>query len=363
MSGPTQGRRITLVSTMKNEGPYLLEWIAYHRMIGFTDFILFSNDCTDGTNLILNRLDHMGVVRHFDNPLGPGMDPQRSAYSRAGKMPELLESDWVCVLDADEFLSVTTGDGSVDALIDACPGADAISVNWRLMGSGGEKLHDDSLVTRRFTMGADLENPANGLVWGFKTLFRPTAFDYLGVHRPRHLKTRELTSDMARWVNGSGQDLGDAYYAKGWRSNKERLGYDLATVHHYALKSRQDFLLKRLRGTANSKNKDRLDWEYWARFDLNEVAAPPIRNAGLEDAMAALAADHDLGALTRACADSTARTLDYLMRHPPLREFVETGPPPAAPPKTDKQERQDRRKAERRAKHKKEKALTESPPV
>lgn len=331
------GRRITLVSTMKNEGPYLLEWIAYHRMIGFTDFLLFSNDCTDGTNLMLNRLDRMGVVRHFDNPLGPGMDPQRSAYSRAGKMQELRQSDWVCVLDADEFLSVTTGDGTVDALIDACPGSDAISVNWRIMGSNGKARRTQDLVTRRFTQGADLEDPANGLVWGFKTLFRPAAFDYLGVHRPRFFKDRELRPDMVRWVNGSGVDQGDAYFAKGWRSNRERLGYDLATVHHYATKSRQDFLLKRLRGTANSKNKDRLDWGYWARFDLNEVAAPPIRTAGLEDEIAALAGDHDLAALQRACADSVHRTLDYLMLHPPLQDFVANGPPePEAPKKEAK---------------------------
>ncbi|NHX28195.1 glycosyltransferase family 2 protein, partial [Escherichia coli] len=86
------GRKI-IVSTMKNEGPYILEWIAYHRAIGFDDFVLFSNDCTDGTNLILNRLDQMGIVQHFDNPLGPRMDPQRAAYSRAGKMAPVRDAD------------------------------------------------------------------------------------------------------------------------------------------------------------------------------------------------------------------------------------------------------------------------------
>ena len=30
--------RIVLVSTMKNEGPYLLEWLAYHRAIGIEEF-------------------------------------------------------------------------------------------------------------------------------------------------------------------------------------------------------------------------------------------------------------------------------------------------------------------------------------
>jgi hypothetical protein len=362
---PRPGRRITLVATLKNEGPYILEWLAYHRMIGFTDFVLFSNDCTDGTNLILNRLDTMGVLRHHDNPLGPGMDPQRAAYSRAAKLGEVQNSDWGAVLDADEFLSVTTGDGSVDALIDACPGADAISVNWRIMGSNGAARREDAPVTRRFALGADLDTPANGLVWGFKTLFRPAAFDYFGVHRPRFFKDREIAPNMVAWVNGAGADMGDAYFAKGWRSNADRLGYSLATVHHYATKSREEFLLKRLRGTANSKNRERLDWGYWDKFDLNERPAPVIRTAGLEDAMDALACDADLAALLRACADSVARTLDYLMQHPPLRAFVETGQivPPA--PGTGEDEGNARKQARQkdsaeRARRRKDKAANET---
>ena len=51
----TNGRKV-LVSTMKNEGPYLLEWLAYHKSIGIDDFCIFSNDCTDGTNLMLTGL-------------------------------------------------------------------------------------------------------------------------------------------------------------------------------------------------------------------------------------------------------------------------------------------------------------------
>ncbi|MEO0944249.1 MAG: FkbM family methyltransferase, partial [Pseudomonadota bacterium] len=45
---------------MKNEGPYLLEWLAYHRSIGIQGYIVFTNDCTDGTDLMLDRLDEMG---------------------------------------------------------------------------------------------------------------------------------------------------------------------------------------------------------------------------------------------------------------------------------------------------------------
>ena len=322
---PDAGRKV-LVSTMKNEGPYLLEWLAYHKSIGIDEFCLFSNDCTDGTNLILNRLDQMGVVRHFDNPLGPRMDPQRRAYSRAGKTDWVRSADWVLIVDADEFLNVHVGDGSVDALIDHCGAPDAISVNWRLMGScGAAHWEPQALVTERFTKGSTFEEPENGMVWGFKTLFRPASFDYFGVHRPKFEKDRELTPDLASWTNADGKPMGGNILQKGWRGNAENVTGQGAQVNHYAVKSREDFLLKRLRGTANSKNKDRIDMDYWKTYDINTNEDNSIRTAGIRRQMDEWLQDADLAALTRACHDCSRRVLDYQLQVPEFRTFIDTG--------------------------------------
>ncbi|MFN4129742.1 MAG: glycosyltransferase family 2 protein, partial [Paracoccaceae bacterium] len=48
--------RTAIVTTMKNEGPFILEWIAYHRAIGVDDFLIYTNDCTDGTDTMLDLL-------------------------------------------------------------------------------------------------------------------------------------------------------------------------------------------------------------------------------------------------------------------------------------------------------------------
>ncbi|MEM9757185.1 MAG: glycosyltransferase family 2 protein [Pseudomonadota bacterium] len=60
--------RISAITPMKNEGPFILEWVAYHRLIGVSDVLVFRNDCEDGTDMILERLDELGVVRHLPNP-------------------------------------------------------------------------------------------------------------------------------------------------------------------------------------------------------------------------------------------------------------------------------------------------------
>ncbi len=328
-TAPNAGRKV-LVSTMKNEGPYVLEWLAYHKSIGITDFCIFSNDCTDGTNLMLNRLDQMGVVKHFDNPLGPRMDPQRAAYSRANKTDWVKAADWVLIVDADEFLNIHVGDRSVDALIDACGAPDAISINWRLMGSQGQaKMTTDpfggDLVTERYTRGSCFDDPENGLVWGFKTLFRPGKFGFFGVHRPKFLKNVEITPGMVTWTNGAGKPMGDKYLAKGWRGNAENVTNEFAQVNHYAIKSREDFLLKRLRGTANSKNKGRIDMDYWEKYDINTHEDTTIRTDGIREQMNEWLSDPDLAALARACADCSQRVLDYQLTVPEFRTFIDTG--------------------------------------
>ncbi|MGR3485973.1 MAG: glycosyltransferase family 2 protein [Paracoccaceae bacterium] len=322
--------RITLVSTLKNEGPYLLEWLAYHRSVGVTDFVLFSNDCTDGSNLMLNRLDAMGVVRHYDNPLGPRMDPQRAAYSRAGRMADVRASDWVVIVDGDEFVNVHAGDRTIPALIEACGAPDAISLNWRLMGSGGagpmtEGVGPGQLVTERFTRGSSFTAPENGLVRGFKTLFRPDRFGYFGVHRPKWNERDRPERDAVDWRNGSGGPMGERIVHKGWRSSDAEFGAEFGQVNHYAVKARADFLLKRLRGTANSKNRDRIDMGYWGKYDLNGTADASIPTAGIRPLIEDWLSDPDLAALHRACLDCARRVLAHQLEHPDYARFVETG--------------------------------------
>ena len=43
---PGRGRR-AIVSAMRNEGLWLLEWLAYHKAIGFDPIFVATNDCTD----------------------------------------------------------------------------------------------------------------------------------------------------------------------------------------------------------------------------------------------------------------------------------------------------------------------------
>ncbi|MEO0693576.1 MAG: glycosyltransferase family 2 protein, partial [Pseudomonadota bacterium] len=60
--------RFLIVTNMKNEGPYILEWMAHHLALGFGHVIAVTNDCVDGTDEILQRLQALGHVTHLINP-------------------------------------------------------------------------------------------------------------------------------------------------------------------------------------------------------------------------------------------------------------------------------------------------------
>ncbi len=256
--------RILAISTMRNEGPFVLEWIAHHRALGVTDFLIYSNDCDDGTDTLLDALQAAGVVTHVRQE--PGKRSVQWPALRAAKRHDLYAgADWAIALDCDEFIVLPGAPATLPQLIESVE-ADAILMQWRLFGSAGHLRFNEAPVTERFTRAAppDMIFPAASRF--FKTLYRAAAFARPGVHRPKPRQNR-----VARWVDGSGQPLPEGFdraeeqiLAPGPRADA------MATLHHYSLRSAEDFLVKRRRGLPNRSDKA-LDASYWAERNFNLV--------------------------------------------------------------------------------------------
>ncbi|PWE33723.1 glycosyl transferase family 2 [Maritimibacter sp. 55A14] len=257
---------------MKDEGPYVLEWVAHHLALGFTDLVVYTNDCTDGTDEMLMRLEELGLAHHRVNAIPEGIRPQPSALKYAQVEPVVCNSDWLIVFDADEFLCIKRGEGTIDGLISAveAEGANGIVVTWRIFGSGGVQDWSRAPVTEQYLHAAP---PMWNKGWGVKTLFRFDP-DYwkLGIHRPKmknkHLKTE--FPDRVKWLNGSGRPMEEYFKFRGWRSITRTVGYDWVQMNHYAVKSMDSYAIRKFRGNVNFK-KDKYNADYWALQDRNEV--------------------------------------------------------------------------------------------
>lgn len=264
--------QVTAVSMMKDEGPFVLEWIAHHLAVGFTDILVYTNDCSDGTDDMLIRLEELGLAHHRRNVIPEGLRPQPSALNYAQEDPVVQAADWLMVFDADEFLSIRHGNGTLDDLIAAAvqQEANGIVITWRIFGSGGVIDWSRDPVTEQYLMAAP-QTWNKG--WGVKTLFKFDA-DYwkLGIHRPK-LKNKVIDTafpDHVKWLNGSGKVMDDYFKFRGWRSITRTVGYDWVQLNHYAVKSVESYAIRRLRGNVNNK-ADKYNPDYWALQDRNEV--------------------------------------------------------------------------------------------
>jgi hypothetical protein len=286
---------LVAVSTMKDEAPYVLEWVAHHLAVGFTDVLVYTNDCTDDTDTLLKHLESLDIgVHHRENEVPEGIKPQPSMLRRASEEAFLHEADWILILDADEFLSINHPSGTLDGMVGALNEmeAQAMVLTWRIFGSAGIKDWSPAPVTDQFTRAApEFWNKG----WGTKTLFRYDPKHLRpGVHRPMIKQQFRDTDypDSVLWVNGSGRPLESWFKLRGWRSIRRTVGYDWAQVNHYAVKSMDAYALRKLRGNVNLK-ANKYNTEYWSLQDRNEVEDTRISHhrARRDEIMASLLQD------------------------------------------------------------------------
>ncbi|MGJ8584137.1 MAG: glycosyltransferase family 2 protein [Marinosulfonomonas sp.] len=289
---PRPRNNMLVVTAMKNEGPYILEWIAYHRLIGFNQFLVYTNDCSDGTDDILDRMHEMSLLIHERN-IVLRRGPQKSALKAAKAHPITQTADWVYVADIDEFLNIKIGDGHVNDLLDALPNADVIPVTWRLFSHDDKTEFVDELVIDQFKdaeLGLDKGGQRGRFV---KSLFRnEDTIQRFGTHGPI-LANGDQTS--INWITPDGRLLTEK---DNLTQPRRKFGYEVAQINHYATRSIDGYLVKKDRGRVNHFNQA-MGLEYWEKMCRGGEADLTIQrhSAALQNEVAKLMEDPQLNKL------------------------------------------------------------------
>lgn len=265
--------KASIVTCVKNEGRYLLEWIAWNRMIGFDDVAIYDNGSTDDTRTLLQPLEMAGFVRVHAAPDRDGVAPQISAFTdevrRYGKNPLIPEyphatvdqDRWVMFSDPDEFLVIKSGRtiGQFISLFADRPEVTQICFNWRLFGSGGQIEASDAPVIARFTSASKRDHFVNRHV---KAISRAGAIEAPTIHAPA------MKFGISVHDDGSPAELVDNGIAS-------KVSHAHAYINHYIVKSRAEFDAKISRGrgsvAASAPNKMRSDPEgFWRGHNTND---------------------------------------------------------------------------------------------
>lgn len=294
-----------LLSAMKNEGPDVLEWALHHRLVGFDHIVVYTNDCTDGSDDLLDAIAALGWLTHHRHQPKPGLSPQDAVAARAKADPMLQSAEWLMWLDADEFLVVHSGQRRLADLITAARGAEAIALNWRNFGDGGHDITPQGLVVESFTHGMTLDNPQSRSV---KTLFRLTPrIAEFAIHRPIF-----TTGDEIAFRDGGGKPLRHHFQFDRNKDNRPkhrvpegRQSWKIGQINHYPIKALDRYLLKRMRGNGLDPNcaPDRFDPDYLDIFNFNDMQDLALHKdlLALKAAMAEALAHPAIAAAYDAC--------------------------------------------------------------
>jgi hypothetical protein len=242
---------VALMSCMRNEGLHILEWLAYHRVIGFGPIVICSNDCDDGSDRLLDLLAHHGEIDHLPNPVPAGEPPQKHGIARALAHLADCSADWLAHLDADEFLNIAPGAASVQSLVARAEDAHAIALPWRMFGDNGHQTWPGETL-RAFTACEPAPDPATVK---FKSLFRHRDFASASDHMPT---APRLETPLA--VNAAGEPLSSAPLFGKPVSRYQPVETALrggTVVNHYATRSTDTFCLKHARGRGMGPPSDK----------------------------------------------------------------------------------------------------------
>lgn len=233
MTGLAQAStRVAICTVLRNERPYILEWIAHHRLLGVEWFLMFDNESDDGSGPLLQALHARGLATALAWP-GRGMSRQTDAFGR-GAAALANRCDFVAFIDLDEFLLTADGETLPDALARLPADAGALALCQRVFGAGGHSAFAPGLVIERFTQRAADERDEHRWV---KTIARPEC-------------VRHFTSSHSVALS-SGHTLmtdGAPFVALGHVGSADRIVHGGLRLNHYMLKSREEYAAKQRRG-------------------------------------------------------------------------------------------------------------------
>lgn len=245
---------LTIVLIAKNEGSYIREWVAYHKLIGADHIVVYDNESEDNQKEVISDYLQSGFVDYI--PVS-GMGMQIPVYNDAVKRYK-NKSKYLAFIDGDEFLlPLEKGNlyDIVDDILTKNPNAGGLAVNWRMFGPAGHITKPEGLVIENYLYRTREGVEHNDCI---KT-----------IANPRKIK-RVVHAHCSQYKRGFYciDDTGIPVFAP---KNSNHVPVRLR-INHYYTKSKEEWDRRRSWGKADSKDRTdiRSDAEFYA-YDNKDI--------------------------------------------------------------------------------------------
>ncbi|SEP36972.1 F5/8 type C domain-containing protein [Methylobacterium sp. ap11] len=308
-----------VVACARWERSYIVEWVEYHLSLGFDHIYLYSND-DDFEEIFPVLLPYIRsekplvTLKHY-----PYLGQQAFIY-RHFLQNFRHQTRWATFIDIDEFLNLRGA--TIKEFTDRYD-EDVFSIyfNWIYFGTSGFKTRTNKSVLRSYNKRCNIIHPYT------KNIFR-TAFVRDEMLEIEALHAKHFWHGWYKFATGGGRvinvinenminyydnfpDAAIAFLAEDGRQEKIM---SVAIIHHYCMRSEEDFQIRVDRGTVgnftgqvmwaevrrNGRYIDILNeinavednslvnyWDKRAQSSHDIVVVPPARGANLAESAAA----------------------------------------------------------------------------
>ena len=234
---------LAVCAIFKDEGPNLIEWIAYHRIVGVDHFFLYDNESIDdGVSTLLSGplKDYITIV-----PIA-GRPAQLRAYQHFIDF-HVSNWDWVAFIDLDEFIHPIEA-VSIKDLLPRYELYSGVLLHWLIFGPSGHDHRPEGLVIENYTHRVHEALYPNQHV---KSLLK--AADLIGLLGTAHVFDTKGSMCNSRGESAPRQPIQDC------------VCHDVMCLNHYYTKSREDWDARLRKGRVDVPI-NRVDDPHYATF-------------------------------------------------------------------------------------------------
>ena len=248
---------LSICAIIRDEAPYIAEWIAFHRTVGVSRFFIYDDRSTDNTLDICRMISDGDIIIHpyeegWHSPTYCGVrgrhrrravitafrtqtfglalpkavrrtvTPQSCAYRHCDAHHK-NDTFWCAFIDIDEYLFHDEID-CLPKFLESYENYSGVAVNWLIFGSNGHQIRPSGLTIENYTRRKTLGGPHRNHCGQTKHILRMDAPHNWGRYTPH----------SPNYEQGYGVNQQFIPTAKGFTDHPTDSGLRL---HHYCHRS------------------------------------------------------------------------------------------------------------------------------
>lgn len=251
--------KTALCACCRLENLYIREWVEYYKNLGFDNIILYDNNNKDEDKLSDVIGDYIDSGFVIVKPI-PGLRCFQVTKYNECIIEYCNTYDWIAFFDCDEFLTLKQDD-SISNYLSHFEYADQIQVNWLIYDDNDLATYENKPVLERFTRPCYTSNYFNYKMRNYSDNWHVKTIAHVSKNKNLRFGGQPHTCyNSIRAILNDGTPKNDPV-----TPFSPEMNYNRAYLKHFACKTIEEFINKKLRGKA----PDISDESFTSRYNID----------------------------------------------------------------------------------------------